>query len=298
MQHANVVAFVTAQIAHLADSIPLSAIGLTGSASAGQPDQFSDIDICVYVESDIPPFDARQNAYAALGFTEFIYQDVDFEFSWGDGLRVAGVRVDFNWMNIAVIEDFLRGLTIDFDCAEWIPGGTARVQVLHDPDGTIARLQRAIPRYPAERARHRITGALNSAHRTLYDLDWLNKAAFRADHFSFLKYEYTLFEDLFRCLFALNHVWLADEKRLTQRLTDLAHKPANATQRIEQIILRQADCHTLTGSLTAIRSLFADTAACVRQRYPDLAIPRHITHPPDQVPNGAQKTSGRRRRDR
>ena len=89
-----------------------------------------------------------------------------------------------------------------------------------------------------------------------------------------MKYEYALLEDLFRCLFALNHVWLADEKRLAQRLTDFDLVPINANQRIEQIIMRQASCATLDGSLTALRTLFIDTVDCALKRYPDLAVPR------------------------
>ena len=273
-QRAEVYNVVTSNLVNLTRSIDkVSAIGLSGSHARGEEDAFSDIDICVYVEDKLPPPQARQQAYASLGFTDFIYFDVDFEYSRGDGITVSSVRCDFNWMSTPVVLSFLRRLESDFDCPEFIPGGLSTVKELHDPNKAIGRLQNAIPQYSDARAKHRIEKAISDAHTSLYGLGWLKKAAFRNDYFLFLKYKYNLLETLFRALFALNHVWLSDEKWLTKRIASFQYVPEQIGARIRSVIMHQDGDRDLNNCLTSLKQLCADTVLSIHRRYPGLDLP-------------------------
>jgi hypothetical protein len=267
-------AVIVDNIADLAHSIDdVSAIGLSGSYARGQEDALSDIDICVYVKNKLPLPQVRQRAYAGLGFTDFTYFDVDFEYSRGDGITVNNVRCDFNWMSTPVVLSFLRRLVSDFDCPEFIPGGLSTVKGLYDPNGAIDRLQKAIPRYPDARAKHRIGKAIGDAHKSLYGLGWLRKAVHRNDCFLFLKYKYQLLETLFRALFALNHVWFSDEKWLTRRVASFQYAPERIEARIRSITMYQDENRDLETWLKSLKQLCADTVSSVHRRYPDLDLP-------------------------
>lgn len=273
-QHANAYNIVTSNVVNLTHSVEnVRAIGLSGSHAREQEDALSDIDVCVYVDGKLPLPQARQKAYASLGFTDFIYFDVDFEYSRGDGIAVNNVRCDFNWMSTSVILSFLQRLKSDFDCSEFIPGGLSSVKKLHDPSRTIDRLQKAIPQYSDARAKYRIEKAINDAHFSLYGLGWLKKAAFRNDYFLFLKYKYTILETLFRALFALNHEWLSDEKWLTKRIASFQYVPERIEARIRSIITHQDGDKDLSNCLTSLKRLFADTVLSAHQRYPELDLP-------------------------
>jgi len=273
-QQAKVYDIVTGSVANLTHSIgEIGAIGLSGSHACGRADVLSDIDICVYVQGELPPPQARKQAYTGLEFTDFIYFDVDFEYSRGDGVAVSGVRCDFNWMSVPLVLSFLQGLEHDFDCPEFIPGGSLTVKPLYDPNGVIDKLQKAIPPYSDARAKHRIEKAINDAHTSLYGLGWLDKAALRQDHFLFLKCKYNLLDTLFRALFALNHVWLSDEKGLVQRVASFRYAPEQIGARIHSIIMHQDEDMGLSNCLSSLKQLFANTVSSIHQRYPDLDLP-------------------------
>jgi predicted nucleotidyltransferase len=249
------------------------AVGLSGSRARGNGDALSDIDICVYVAGELPSPPARKRIYASLGLTEYIYDDVDFEHSRGDGFRMDGTRCDFNWMTIEAVLSFLKRLGTDFDCPEFIPGGLATVKALYDPGQIIAGLQREIPQYPDARAQQRIRKAIHDAHFSLYDLGWLEKAAFRNDPFLFLKHQFLLLDALFRALFALNHEWLSDEKGLSRRVAAFAYVPVRIETRMHSIILHQHEDGGLKDGLSNLKGLFADTVQSIHRRYPGMDLP-------------------------
>jgi predicted nucleotidyltransferase len=250
-----------------------SAVGLSGSRARGSGDALSDIDICVYVAGDVPSPPTRKRLYASLGLADSIYEDVDFEFSRGDGFRVHGTRCDFNWMSIPAVRSFLQRLETDFDCPEFIPGGLSAVKALHDPGRIIAGLQGEIPQYSDARAQHRIRKAVRDAHFSLYDLGWLKKAALRNDCFLFLKHQFLLLDALFQALFALNHEWLSDEKGLARRVAAFTYVPMRMETRMHSIILHQHEDGGLKDGLSNLKGLFADTVQSIHQRYPQLDLP-------------------------
>jgi predicted nucleotidyltransferase len=250
-----------------------SAIGLSGSRARGNGDALSDIDVCVFVPGELPALQTRKPIYAGLGLTDLLYEDVDFMTSRGDGFRVHGTRCDFNWMSIPAVQSFLERLDSDFDCAEYIPGGLSSVRVLHDPGYIIAGLQGAIPPYSDARAQHRIRKAIQDARFSLYDLGWLDKAAFRSDAFLFHKHQYFLLETLFRALFALNNEWLSAEKGLAHRAGGFSYAPQRIERRITSVILHQQDNGDLPTCLSNLKGLFSETVQAVHRRYPSLDLP-------------------------
>jgi hypothetical protein len=262
------------KVVELGDQLAeVQAIGVSGSQARGRVDAFSDVDICIFVRGDYPAAEIRRQAYADLGFGEPIYFDVDFDTSWGDGFRVEKIRFDFNWMVIENVRNSLANLTSDFNCAEWLPGGLATIKTLHDPQNLIQQLQREILLYPEARARHRVQQALQEAHFSLFELEWLPKAAYRGDAFSFLKYQYFLVEKLFYALFALNQVWFSDEKRLTEHITGFEAIPKNAGARIQALILYQDGNEKFTDNLANLKALFKETTVITQQRFPNLDLP-------------------------
>jgi hypothetical protein len=154
-----------------------------------------------------------------------------------------------------------------------LPGGLSTVKALHDPRGTISKLQSEIPSYSEARARHRVRQSIGQAHYSLYGLGWLKKAAVRRDHFSFLKNESDLLEKFFYALFALNRTWFSDEKRLTSRIRQFEYCPEHADRRIQSIIMHQDDNEQLAVCLANIKQLFQDMVSCAHRKYPDLDLP-------------------------
>ena len=80
----------------------------------------------------------------------------------------------------------------------------AKLKSLHDPKAIIENLKDAVPKYPRERATHRIKSNISAMYFSLYVLRWLEKAAARNDYFSFLKFQYEFLDNFLTALFALN----------------------------------------------------------------------------------------------
>ncbi|MCP4643508.1 MAG: hypothetical protein GY851_23875, partial [bacterium] len=148
-----------------------------------------------------------------------------------------------------------------------------KVRALHDPDGVIEALQRAVPTYPSARAAHRVQAAVRAARFSLYVLRWLDKAAGRGDVFSFLKHEYELLDYLFTALYALNQEWLCEEKRLVERVTAFDRVPHDIDIRLSAVIVHKGPCASLDRSLKELKSLFADLSELALDVRPDLDVP-------------------------
>ena len=85
--------------------------------------------------------------------------------------------------------------------------------------------------------------------------------------------KYNLLETLFRALFALNHVWLSDEKWLTKRIASFQYVPEQIGARIRSVIMHQDGDRDLNNCLTSLKQLFADTVLSIHRRYPGLDLP-------------------------
>jgi hypothetical protein len=216
----------------------------------------------------------RKAAYAAAGYTEMLYFDVDFETSRGDGYWRQGIRYNFNWMRTDHVKAYLKKLESDFGSSEYLPGGLRIVKAVHDPKGIIPGLQAEIAEYSDERGRFRIKQKLEALHFSLYSLGWLEKAAFRKDRYLFLKYKQSALELLFQILYALNKEWLSDEKGLAKRILRFRYTPDQFEKRVYSIIMHHNQDAELKHCLLSLKELFADTVLLAQQRYPDLELPR------------------------
>ena len=249
------------------------AVGLSGSSANGTADHLSDLDICVFATPDLPDPKSRRQRLESAALGEITYVDIDFEVSRGDGVFVNGKACDFIWMSVPKVEAFLKSLALDFECDEFLPGGLLKTDAVHDPDGLIERLQRAVPDYPRERAMYRVEKSICVAHSSLYVLRWLEKAVARGDSFSFLKFKYQLLDNFFTALFALNRQWFSDEKRLVEKVEEFDHTPGQAKSRLGAVIMQSGNSAPLAGSLKELKSLFFDLACLSRKVYPELEIP-------------------------
>lgn len=252
----------------------VAAVGLIGSFTSGNHDEMSDLDIAVFACGELPDFETRKIRYETCGISDLAYFDVDFEVSRGDGLKIDDVECSFIWMGLPKVKAFLRALTEDFDCDEFLPGGLMTMRPLFDPDETIASLRDSMPSYPEARARQRITRNLREAHFSIYVLSWLQKAAMRNDYFSFLKNEYEVLDRFFTALFALNHQWYSHEKKLTEIVRGFEVIPRDVGYRIESIIMHKNGCEDLSRCQQEIKGLFADLAAVSQQKYSCLNVPK------------------------
>jgi len=251
----------------------LAAIGLSGSCSRQDNDDLSDLDIGVFVSEQLPVPEVRKRRYKACGICDIAYFDVDFEVSRSDGLKVEGVDCGFIWMSLPQAKAFLNHLNDNLDCDEFLPGGLLTMKPLFDPDDVIEELKKSVPSYPENRAMHRIESNLNKVHFLIYVLAWLEKAVLRNDYFSFLKSEYEVMDNFFTAIFALNHQWYSDEKRLTHRIRSFDLVPRNVADRIESIIMHRNSNANLEKCLQDIKRLFADLATVSREKYPSLDLP-------------------------
>jgi predicted nucleotidyltransferase len=249
------------------------AVGLSGSSARGNRDKMSDLDIAVFASGELPCPETRRRRYATCAISDTTYFDEDFGISRCDGLQIDGIDCGFIWMSLPKAEVFLRALTEDFGCDEYLPGGLMTMRAILDPEGIIPALRDSVPTYPDGRAKHRIKKNVNVAYFSIYVLAWLHKAAMRNDYFSFLKYEYEVLDNFFTALFALNHRWYSDEKRLTEIVRSFEVAPRDVGDRIESIIMHKNGCEDLPQCLREIKGLFADFAAIALEKYPDLSVP-------------------------
>lgn len=249
------------------------AVGLSGSQSTAQNDEYSDYDICIYAKT-IPKAKKRQEIYKRHTLADTRFFDVDFEVSRGDGLDIENELLDFLWMDINVVKTFISNLTIDYYCDEFLPGGLIKMSPLFDPTDTIGELRRMIPQYPHERAIRRIEQNIRRAYLHIHTLAWFDKAILRNDHYSFLKYTFEVIDAFCTAIFALNNEWFSDEKRLFSRIDKMALSPSNVSERMESIILHTGKHANLRNCLENINKLFEELVVLSCKKYETLDVPR------------------------
>lgn len=266
---------ILTRVNRLAEILPqIVTIGVSGSYAQQQNDALSDVDFCLWGDFNGMSASFRKARYHEVLMDDVLYFDVHFPLCIGDGIMLDDMRCDFLWYELQAIQTFLATLETDFLGHEGLPGALSHMQPLYDPHNMIAALQAQIPLYSDERAQYRVQHGMTRAHHAVYRLRWLEKAVFRQDYVSFLKYTYELLETLFCVWFALNHIWYSDEKRLTARIATFEFLPSQAAERIQAIILHHDEIHELTNNFEALKELCRDSVQCIHQRYPDLEVPQ------------------------
>jgi hypothetical protein len=224
------------------------AIVLGGSRARGEASPESDYDIGLYYEPD-QPIDIGRLAKAITLLPGPATSSVAAIGEWGPWvnggawLTVEGKRVDLLYRELgkvrAVIDDcragrvervYQPGHPHAFVSSIYM-GEVALCRVLWDPDQVIAPLKRQCDPYPDSLAEALIRTFFweacfaleNAAHgRAKDDPVYVAGCTFRAA------------ACLAQTLFALNRVWLLNEKGAVAGVERLARKPANFTSRVQQ----------------------------------------------------------------
>ena len=251
----------------------VEAVGLSGSVARSVSDEFSDLDICVFVKDQLPSPDKRKRKYEEFGISDFRYFDGDLKDSRIDGLVIDDVDFDFLWMSLRRSERFLRDLSKNHECDEYLPGGLLELQPLVDPRQRIASLRGLIPPYSEARAKARVKSNVKSARFSIYALEWTTKAPYRNDYFSFFFNKWMVFDHFVSALFALNRQWRAHEKRIIDQIRRLDIVPRNAACRVESIILHDKENTSLEANAGSIKELLSDLTALALKQFPDIDLP-------------------------
>ena len=250
MTDANDEALLRRLVVALSEVPGIAAIALGGSRARGTATAASDYDIGLYYRAN-RPIDV-----AALGKVAALLDDRGAEASvtpiggwgpWIDGggwLVVAGVHVDLLYRDLdrvlAAIDDAHAGKVERFyqpgHPHAFLPaiymGEVACARLLHDPAGALATLQRRTTPYPAalakavrERFEWEAGFALANARKSLDrgDVSYLAGCAFRA------------IACLCQTLFALNGVYLLNEKGAVAAVDGFARSPTGFAKRVAHL---------------------------------------------------------------
>jgi predicted nucleotidyltransferase len=251
----------------------VAAIALGGSRARGTATAESDYDIGLYYRA------SRPIDVAALAKVAATLDDRGAEASvtpiggwgpWIDGggwLVIGGVHVDLLYRNIdraaAAIDDAYAGKVERFyqpgHPHAFLPtiymGEAACAHVLHDPAGALAALQRRTTPYPAalakalrERFEWEAEFALANARKSLDrgDVSYLAGCAFRA------------IACLCQTLFALNGVYLLNEKGAVAGVDGFALSPPDFAKRVASLFAELGSGNHAAG-LDRLHELIADT---------------------------------------
>ena len=273
MTDANDEALLRRLVVALSGVPGVEAIALGGSRARGMAIATSDYDIGLYYRAD-RPIDV-----AALGKVAAALDDRGAEASatpiggwgpWIDGggwLVVGGVHVDLLYRDLdrvgAAIDDAQAGKVERFyqpgHPHAFLPtiymGEAACARLLHDPAGTLAALQRRTTPYPAalavalrERFEWEADFALANARKSLDrgDVSYLAGCAFRA------------IACLCQTLFALNGVYLLNEKGAVAAVDGFALSPTDFAKRVASLFAELGSGNHAAG-LDRLHELIADT---------------------------------------
>jgi hypothetical protein len=250
MTVANDEALLRRLVEALAPVPGIAAIALGGSRSRGTATPASDYDVGLYYRADRPIDVAALSRVAASLDDRGEAAEVTPIGGWGpwiDGggwLVVGGVHVDLLYRNLdrvaAVIDDAHAGKVERFyqpgHPHAFLPtiymGEVAHGLPIHDPDEVLATLQARTRPYPAALAQALRTSfaweaefALANARKSLDrgDVSYLAGCAFRS------------VACLCQVLFALNGVYLLNEKGAVAGVEALARRPADFAQRVADL---------------------------------------------------------------
>jgi hypothetical protein len=277
MTVANDEALLGRLVVALAPVPGVEAVALGGSRARGAATAGSDYDIGLYYRGSRPIDIAALRRVAASLDDRGAAAEVTALRGWGpwiDGggwLLIDGVHVDLLYRDLdrvsMAIDDAHAGKVEPHyqpgHPHAFLPaiyaGEVAYARALHDPTGSLAALQTRTTPYPSALAaalRRRFeweaTFALANARKSLDrgDISYLVGCAFRA------------IASLCQTLFALNGVWLLNEKGAVAAVDGFACKPADFSQRIARLYADlgsgagAAALDRLEGLLTEAQSLW------------------------------------------
>jgi hypothetical protein len=220
------------------------AVALSGSSSANNVDDASDIDLYVYTEEEIQ-LDARIKIMKGSGGASRSSMGLNF---WGPGDEwfdaETGIEVDIVYFDFRWLEDQLQRVILDhqpsmgYSTCFWYL--VNRSQVFYDPDRWFGDLQLFCNQPYPEALRQNI---INFNHPVLREIIpsyflQIKKATKRGDLVSINHRLAGLLASYFDILFAVNHQLHPGEKRLVQKvLSNCALLPVNMENEINAILI-------------------------------------------------------------
>jgi hypothetical protein len=212
-------------------------VALMGSASRGQADEFSDLELCFFLPV-IPHEDEQKVLLDTLGVTDIVFNSeplVDGSI-WAAGMQGA-VPVDIGWQSFEhqelAIEKVFKGETTD----HWLlmsMGGLLNCFSLREGK-YLLKWKQELSKYPEDLKLKLINKALET---WFYKNTVLNRLASAKRH-EMLNF-YTMvtgdINQLLRIIFALNNSWEPNWKWALNYVNDLQIKPADLTLKIFQIL--------------------------------------------------------------
>ncbi len=228
----------------------VAAIALGGSRARGTATAQSDYDIGLYYRGDRPIDVAALGKVAATLDDRGVGAEVTPLGGWGpwiDGggwLLIGGVHVDLLYRDLdrvaAAIDDAHAGKVERFyqpgHPHAFLPtiymGEAAYARILHDPAGALAALQGTTRPYPAALAR-----ALRERFEWEAEFSLANarKSLDRGDVYYLAGCTFRALACLCQTLFALNGVYLLNEKGAVAAAAGFARKPAGFAERVKAI---------------------------------------------------------------
>ncbi|HTR83173.1 MAG TPA: nucleotidyltransferase domain-containing protein [Reyranella sp.] len=246
----------------------IRAIVLGGSRARGEASVHSDYDIGLYYEAD-HPIDVGRLAKAAMTLPGVASSSVTAIGEWGPWinggawLTVEGTRVDLLYRDLGKVRSVIEACRAGKVERVYQPGHPhafvssiymgemALARLLWDPDGAMASLKRQCDPYPAAlgealirtfffEARFALENALHGRGRD--DPAYVAGCAFRC------------VACLCQALFALNRVYLLNEKGASGGVERLSVKPHDFAGRVRQAMVAGAD------GLAPLMALVEETA--------------------------------------
>jgi predicted nucleotidyltransferase len=277
--------FIHRVVDHLQQIEGVVAIALGGSRARGTHTQNSDVDLGIYYHPENPPDRTALNHLASqLDDTHRadLITPVGGWGKWMNGggwLKIEGVAVDFLYRNVAqvsqVIEDCQMGkITIDYQpghphgfVSSIYMGEVALGLPLYDPDSVLGTLRtRTIP-YPDQLKQATIH---TFAWEISFSLFVAQKAVSRSDVVYAAGCCFRSVACMNQVLFALNEVYLLNEKGAVAAANRFALCPPNYQQRIEAAFALLTGC-AQSGTKTPSASEMQQTIAILDEIEQDLS---------------------------
>jgi hypothetical protein len=272
MGEANDEVLLTRLVRALGGVPGIRAIVLGGSRARGEAAPSSDYDIGLYYEAD-NPIDVGRLAKAAMLLPGAASSSVTAIGEWGPWinggawLTVAGQRVDLLYRELGKVRGVIEachdgriekvyqpGHPLGFVSAIYM-GEVALAQVLWDPDGVLTPLKRRCTPYPPAlgealirsffwEAKFALENALHGRGKD--DPAYVAGCAFRS------------VACLCQTLFALNRVYLLNEKGAARAVDKLTRRPPDFARRVAQAIAAGA------AGLPALMALVEETGGLLK----------------------------------
>jgi hypothetical protein len=258
-------------------------VGMAGSHALGAADAYSDLDLQAYTADGFPEAQQRRDVYVQTRGVEVgqlgHVASAEFEkppYSRGfvvDWVRIDGLKCDLLWIAAPALASVLAKVQAEPDHPETAAVLAQVVVPLFDPHDFIRHLKNNCPPYTEERARNKAGGCFGWARWFLCQWGVLAKAARRADVVAYQKAETQMVSNLIAALYAVNRVWMLDERRLRLLTPSFAILPSDFVQRLESLLMRQGASQTLEGSHRMLLELYRDLAVSAAARYPHWQLP-------------------------